>query len=54
MDKSAIGAVLAAVKAQGRTSLTAPEAKAVCDACAIAVTKEGPRHLRQTSRRAGG
>ena len=41
MDKSAIGAVLAAVKAQGRTSLTAPEAQAVCDACAIAVPKEG-------------
>jgi acetyl coenzyme A synthetase (ADP forming)-like protein len=41
MDKTAIGAVLAAVKAQGRTSLTAPEAKAVCDACAIAVPREG-------------
>jgi acyl-CoA synthetase (NDP forming) len=41
MDKAAIGAVLAAVRAEGRTSLTAPEAKAVCDACAIAVPKEG-------------
>ncbi|HKN09133.1 MAG TPA: acetate--CoA ligase family protein, partial [Pseudomonadota bacterium] len=40
MDKAAIGAVLAKVKAEGRTSLTAPEAKAVCDACAIAVPKE--------------
>jgi acyl-CoA synthetase (NDP forming) len=41
MDKTAIAEVLAAVKAAGRTSLTAPEAKAVCDACAIAVPKEG-------------
>jgi len=40
MDKAAIGAVLAKVKAEGRTSLTAPEAKAVCDACAIAVPRE--------------
>ena len=41
MDKAAIGAVLAAVKADGRTSLTAPEAKKICDACAIAVPREG-------------
>jgi acyl-CoA synthetase (NDP forming) len=41
MDKPAIAAVLAAVRAEGRTSLTAPEAKAVCDGCAIAVPKEG-------------
>ncbi len=41
MDKTAIAEVLAAVKAAGRTSLTAPEAKAICDACAIAVPKEG-------------
>ncbi len=41
MDKTAIAEVLAAAKAAGRTSLTAPEAKAVCDACAIAVPKEG-------------
>ena len=41
MDKTAIGEVLAAVKAEGRTSLTAPQAKAVCDACAIPVPKEG-------------
>ncbi len=41
MDKTAIGEVLAAAKAQGRTSLTAPEAKAVCDACAITVPREG-------------
>src|SRR5690348_2996308 len=41
MDKNAIAEVLAAVKAAGRTSLSAPEAKLVCDACAIAVPKEG-------------
>jgi acyl-CoA synthetase (NDP forming) len=41
MDKTAIAGVLAAVKASGRTSLTAPEAKALCDACAITVPKEG-------------
>jgi acyl-CoA synthetase (NDP forming) len=41
MNKTAIGEVLAAVKAEGRTSLTAPEAKTVCDACSIAVPSEG-------------
>jgi len=41
MDKAAIGAVLAGVRAEGRTSLTAPEAKKICDACAIAVPREG-------------
>src|SRR5437899_8469911 len=40
MDKAAIEAVLAKVKADGRASLTAPEAKIVCDACAIAVPRE--------------
>ena len=40
MDKAAIGAVLAAVKAEGRTSLTAPEAKKICDACGITVPEE--------------
>ena len=40
MDKAAIGTVLAAVKAEGRTSLTAPEAKKVCDACGITVPGE--------------
>jgi acyl-CoA synthetase (NDP forming) len=41
MNKTAIAEVLAAVKAQGRTSLTAPEARTVCDACAITVPREG-------------
>ena len=41
MDKTAIGVVLATVKAEGRTSLTAPEAKKVCDACGITVPGEG-------------
>jgi acyl-CoA synthetase (NDP forming) len=41
MNKTAIAEVLAAVKAQGRTSLTAPEARTVCDACAIAIPREG-------------
>src|SRR5215469_12338118 len=41
MEKTAIGEVLAAVKTEGRTSLTAPEAKKVCDACGIATPKEG-------------
>jgi acyl-CoA synthetase (NDP forming) len=41
MDKTAIAAVLAAVKADGRTTLTAPEAKTVCDACTIRVPAEG-------------
>jgi acyl-CoA synthetase (NDP forming) len=40
MDKAAIEAVLAVVKAEGRTSLTAPEAKKACDACGIAVPGE--------------
>src|SRR6185369_4336005 len=33
--------VLDTVKAEGRTSLTAPEGKVVCDAYGIAVPKEG-------------
>ncbi|HEV3108964.1 MAG TPA: acetate--CoA ligase family protein [Candidatus Binataceae bacterium] len=41
MDRTAIAEVLAAVKAEGRTSLTAPQAKAVCDACAIRIPREG-------------
>ncbi|MGO9056858.1 MAG: acetate--CoA ligase family protein [Candidatus Binataceae bacterium] len=41
MDKAAIGSTLAGAKADGRTSLTAPEAKIICDACAIAVPREG-------------
>ncbi|HEY2105918.1 MAG TPA: acetate--CoA ligase family protein [Candidatus Binataceae bacterium] len=41
MDKTAIAAVLAAVKAEGRTSLTPPQAKQVCDACGISIPREG-------------
>ena len=40
-DKAAVKKILAAVKAEGRTSLTAPEGKEVCDAYGIAVPKEG-------------
>src|ERR1700733_1492043 len=40
-SKDAVRKVLDAVKADKRTSLTAPEGKLVCDAYAIAVPKEG-------------
>jgi acyl-CoA synthetase (NDP forming) len=40
-DKAAVRAVLNDVKAAGRTSLTAPEGKRVCDAYQIAVPGEG-------------
>ena len=40
-NKSAVRRVLDKVKADGRTSLTAPEGKLVCDAYGIAVPKEG-------------
>ncbi|MEO3431836.1 acetate--CoA ligase family protein [Inquilinus sp. CAU 1745] len=40
-DKNAVRKVLDKVKADGRTSLTAPEGKLVCDAYGIAVPKEG-------------
>ncbi|HTP97727.1 MAG TPA: acetate--CoA ligase family protein [Casimicrobiaceae bacterium] len=40
-NKAAVKKILAAVKAEGRTSLTAPEGKEVCDAYGIAVPKEG-------------
>ncbi|MEZ5831806.1 MAG: acetate--CoA ligase family protein [Dongiaceae bacterium] len=40
-DKSAVRKVLDAVKADGRTALTAPEGKLVCDAYGIAVPREG-------------
>src|SRR3979490_2375214 len=39
--KDAVRKVLAAVKADKRTSLTAPEGKLVCDAYGIPVPKEG-------------
>src|SRR6201994_3621066 len=41
IDKQAVRNVLNAVKADGRTSLTAPEGKLVCDAYGIPVPKEG-------------
>jgi acetyl coenzyme A synthetase (ADP forming)-like protein len=40
-NKTAVRKILAAVKAAGRTSLTAPEGKEVCDAYGIAVPQEG-------------
>jgi len=40
-DKTAVRRILDKVKAEGRTSLTAPEGKLVCDAYAIAVPREG-------------
>jgi acetyl coenzyme A synthetase (ADP forming)-like protein len=40
-DQAAVREVLEAVRAEGRASLTAPEAKQVCDAYGIAVPQEG-------------
>ena len=40
-NKTAVRQVIDKVKAEGRTSLTAPEGKLVCDAYNIAVPKEG-------------
>src|SRR5271165_1879797 len=40
-NKAEVQRILDKVKAEGRTSLTAPEGKLVCDAYAIAVPKEG-------------
>ena len=40
-DKKAVRRIIDAVKASGRTSLTAPEGKQVCDAYGIPVPKEG-------------
>jgi len=40
-DKNAVRQVLDKAKAEGRTSLTAPEGKLVCDAYGIPVPKEG-------------
>jgi acetyl coenzyme A synthetase (ADP forming)-like protein len=41
IDKTEVRRILDAVKAEGRTSLTAPEGKLVCDAYGIATPKEG-------------
>lgn len=43
-SKDAVRKVLDQVKADKRTSLTAPEGKLVCDAYGIAVPKEGWRN----------
>jgi acetyl coenzyme A synthetase (ADP forming)-like protein len=40
-NKAAVTEILGKVKAEGRTSLTAPEGKLVCDAYGIAVPQEG-------------
>ena len=40
-NKTEVRRILDKVKAEGRTSLTAPEGKLVCDAYGIAVPKEG-------------
>ncbi len=40
-DKETVRRVLDAVKASGRSALTAPEAKLVCDAYKIPVPQEG-------------
>src|SRR5213082_1472810 len=40
-NKNEVRRILDQVKAEGRTSLTAPEGKLVCDAYGIAVPKEG-------------
>jgi acetyl coenzyme A synthetase (ADP forming)-like protein len=40
-DKTAVRRILDQAKAAGRTSLTAPEAKGICEAYGIAIPKEG-------------
>ena len=40
IDKTEVRRILDQVKAEGRTSLTAPEGKRVCDAYGIATPKE--------------
>ena len=40
-DKTAVRNIIDKVKAEGRTSLTAPEGKLVCDAYGIPVPQEG-------------
>jgi acetyl coenzyme A synthetase (ADP forming)-like protein len=40
-DKTAVRKILDQAKAAGRTSLTAPEAKGICEAYGIAIPKEG-------------
>ena len=50
-DKGAVRKVLDGVKADGRTALTAPEGKLVCDAYGIPVPKEGLAHSAQQAAR---
>ena len=40
-DRAAVQAVLDQVRAEGRTALTAPEGKQVCEAYGIPVPQEG-------------
>jgi acyl-CoA synthetase (NDP forming) len=40
-DKTAVRNIIDKVKAEGRSSLTAPEGKLVCDAYGIPVPQEG-------------
>ena len=49
--KGAVRQVLDRVKAEGRTSLTAPEGKLVCDAYGIPVPKEGVANSAQEAAR---
>jgi len=40
-DKTAVREILDQARAAGRSALTAPEAKGICEAYGIAVPKEG-------------
>jgi acetyl coenzyme A synthetase (ADP forming)-like protein len=53
-DKNAVRKVLDAVKASGRTSLTAPEGKLVCDAYGIPTPKEGVAKSAAEASKMGG
>ena len=54
-NKDAVRKVLDAVKAEKRTSLTAPEGKLVCDAYGIPVPKEGvAKSAAEAGKLAGG
>lgn len=55
VDKAKVRKLLDAVKAEGRTSLTAPEGKQVCDAYGITVPQEGlAGSAAEAARLAGG
>lgn len=55
VDQATVRKVLDGVKADGRTSLTAPEAKLVCDAYDIPLPKEGlAKSADEAARLAGG